>query len=105
MPVLVASAVLSVQNVDFAELERPMKCLLERVLRRLIGNHPRVVVEKSFQRIASTVQLQLLRDGLRLFMLHFLKQKSRHSDDDVADDDEFRQRLKLAENLLVSAAS
>ena len=93
------------QNVDFAELDRPMKCLVERVLRRLITNHPRGVVEKCFQRIAGSTNLQLLLDGLRLFLLHFLKRKSPQSDADVINDDEFRQRLKLAENLLVSAAS
>ena len=81
-----------------------MKCLLERVLRRLIANHPRAVIEKCFQRITSSAHLQLLREGLRLFLLHFLKRKSQN-DDYVADDDEFRQRLKLAEILLVSAPS
>jgi len=93
--------------VDFAELQRPMKCLLERVLRRLIIGRPRDVVEKSLQCTAGSAQLQPLRDGLRLFLLHFLQRKSRRSDDDdaVANDDEIRQRLKLAENLLVSAAT
>jgi len=94
--------------VDFAELQRPMKCLLERVLRQLIIGRPRDVVEKSLQCIAGSAQLQPLRDGLRLFLLHFLQCKSRRSDDDddaVANDDEIRQRLKLAENLLVSAAT
>jgi len=95
--------------VDFAELQRPMKCLLERVLRQLIIGRPRDVVEKSLQCIAGSAQLQPLRDGLRLFLLHFLQRKSRRSDDDdddaVANDDEIRQRLKLAENLLVSAAT
>jgi len=82
-----------------------MKSVLERVLRRLIASRPQTVVEKSFQRVAGSPHLQLLRDGLRLFLLHFLRRKSRHSDGDVANDDEFRQRLKLVENLLVSAAS
>ena len=82
-----------------------MKCLLERVLRRLITSHPQAVVEKSFQRIASPAHLQLLRDGLRLFLLHFLRRKSRNSDDAIANNDEFRQRLKLVEKLLVSRAS
>jgi len=82
-----------------------MKCLLERVLRRLISNRSQNIVEKTFQRIASSAHLQLLRDGLRLFLLHFLKRKSQPNVDDVANDDEFRQRLKLAENILMSAAS
>jgi len=92
-----------------------MKCLLERVLRRLLVTRPRAVVEKSFQRITSSTQLQTLRDGLRLFLLHFLQRKRRSRRvqddddddvvDDVANDDELRQRLKLAEKLLASAAS
>ena len=94
-----------------------MKCLLERVLRRLLVTRPRAVVEKSFQRITSSTQLQTLRDGLRLFLLHFLQRKRRRRRvqdddddddvvvDDVANDDELRQRLKLAEKLLASAAS
>ena len=82
-----------------------MKCLLEHVLRRLIVDHPRDVVEKSFRSIAGSARLQLLRDGLRLFLLHFIHPNSSHSDNDVANDDDVPQRLKLAENLLASATS
>jgi len=82
-----------------------MKVLFERVLRRLIVDRPRDVTEKCLRCIAGSTQLQLLRDGLRLFLLHFLRRKSRCDDTDVANDDEVRQRLKLAENLLTSAAS
>jgi len=82
-----------------------MKLLLERVLRQLLTNHPRAVVEKVFLRLAGSEHLQLLRDGLKLFLLHFIRRKSRQSDADVANDDEFIQRLKLAEGVLVSSAS
>jgi nucleolar MIF4G domain-containing protein 1 len=101
---LVSSSALGLavfKDVDFAELSRPMKRLLERVLRGLLLDHPQSVTDKVFRRIAVGPHLELLRDGLRLFLLHFLKHSKGEKDEGARA--ELEQRLKVAEQAMLAS--
>ncbi|XP_077978502.1 nucleolar MIF4G domain-containing protein 1-like [Glandiceps talaboti] len=77
------SLVLSVLKViEFAEMNKPMMHWLRQVLLELLLHTPKDASKAVFSRIASYPKLQPLRDGLRLFMHHFLlRQKHKMSEE------------------------
>ncbi|XP_060051668.1 nucleolar MIF4G domain-containing protein 1 [Erinaceus europaeus] len=58
--------------VEFSELDKPRVCFLRRVLRALLRETEAEDLGAIFARVADNPKLAVLREGLRLFISHFL---------------------------------
>ena len=78
---------------------------MKRVLGRLLVEHPEDIVRATFHRIAPLVKLRTLREGLKLFMRHFLLKKSASTPPDGSTEAgvSLADRVKIAEESLISA--
>ena len=56
-------------------------------------------IQMAFQRIASQSKLNLLRDGLHLFMHHFVLRNAEKMDN-PEESDKLRQRIRMVEQVL-----
>jgi hypothetical protein len=90
------------QAVQFGAMDKAMVRFIKDVLHRLLLDHPEETVEAVFARIAPLTKLQLLQEGLKLFMQHFLIRKLAK---DAPDRQLLVDRVALAEKALNSAQS
>lgn len=76
---------------------------MKRVLGRLLVEHPENTVRVIFERIAPLVKLRTLREGLRLFMRHFLLRKPpKVTGGSTGVGESLAERIKIAEDALTS---
>ena len=75
---------------------------MKRVLGRLLVEHPGNTVRATFERIAPLVKLRTLREGLRLFMRHFLLRKQ-STGVSTGTGESLAERVSMAEVALTSA--
>ena len=61
--------------IEFADLDKSRVRFLKRVLLSLLMDHPEGASHEAFMRIAPLAKLSVLREGLKLFMQHFMLKK------------------------------
>lgn len=91
---------LVIQKVEFAELDKPTVRLMKLVLTGLLTDFPDHITTEVFSRIAHLHKLHSLKDGLRLFMQHFLLRNKGKS---AVTNETLKERVQLAEKALTSA--
>ncbi|CAH1776366.1 unnamed protein product, partial [Owenia fusiformis] len=87
------------KEVEFGELQKAMVKFIKMVCTSLLLNYDNDVIEYTFKRIASQPNLHMLREGLRLFIRHFLV-KSKALAEQRAD---LESKVKVLEKALSSA--
>ncbi|KAI0224685.1 Nucleolar MIF4G domain-containing protein 1 [Lamellibrachia satsuma] len=90
------------KTIEFAELDKHKVRFMKRVLGRLLVDHPGNIVRATFERIAPLVKLRTLREGLRLFMRHFLLRKQ-STGVSTGTGESLAERVSMAEVALTSA--
>jgi len=92
------------QTIQFAELDKNKVRFMKRVLWRLLVEHPENIVRATFERISPLVKLRTLREGLRLFMQHFLlRRPPKVPGGSTGGSESLAERIKIAEHALASA--
>ncbi|CAH1238640.1 NOM1 [Branchiostoma lanceolatum] len=91
------------KKFEFAALEKPTVQFLRQILLALLLEREENTVQAIFTRVAKFPKLQQFRDGLRLFMSHFLMKKKSKMDDETAQ--KLRTRLRMAERALLGTGS
>eukprot|EP00058_Branchiostoma_floridae_P020658 XP_002606148.1 hypothetical protein BRAFLDRAFT_126479 [Branchiostoma floridae] len=91
------------KKFEFAALEKPTVQFLRQILLALLLEPEENTVQAMFSRVAKFPKLQQFRDGLRLFMSHFLMKKKSKMGDEIAQ--KLRTRLRMAERALLSTGS
>ena len=89
------------QVMEFSELAKPQIIFLRRAMTHLLVEIPENTTHEAFSRVAASPNLSLLREGLKLFMRHFLLGKAAKHKDSGA----LKSRVELAERALDSAQS
>ena len=88
--------------IEFGELDKSRVRFMKQVLSNLLLDQPEHVMRDVFLRISSFPKLQVLREGIKLFMRHFLVRGSKKTLEPDA-----RTRLEglvdLAEKALTSS--
>ncbi|XP_064648395.1 nucleolar MIF4G domain-containing protein 1-like isoform X2 [Lineus longissimus] len=85
--------------VEFGEMDKIMVKFLRFILLGLLVDHADYTIKDVFHRIATFPKLHVLREGLKLFLHHFiLKNKEKYPTGDV----NLEQRVKMAEAALKS---
>ena len=84
--------------VEFSELDKGKLKLMKRVLHKLLTQYPEYVITDVFSRIAPFPKLKLLREGLKLFMNHFLLKGKTKELKDEKDIEILKEKIALAEN-------
>ena len=62
--------------IDFSDLSKSTVSVLKSIFEQVLTNSSPQVVVEVFKKISSSDKLNLLRDGLKLFLKHFLLRKS-----------------------------
>ena len=89
--------------LEFSDLDKTKVMLMRRILRSLLLNQEDYVIQRVFSRIAPLPKLSMLRDGLKLFMQHFLLRPLKNkADNDPAEVTELENRIQIAERALNS---
>ncbi|XP_078573568.1 nucleolar MIF4G domain-containing protein 1-like [Branchiostoma floridae x Branchiostoma japonicum] len=91
------------KKFEFAALEKPTVQFLRQILLALLLEPEENTVQAMFSRVAKFPKLQQFRNGLRLFMSHFLMKKKSKMGDEIAQ--KLRTRLRMAERALLSTGS
>ncbi|XP_066301271.1 nucleolar MIF4G domain-containing protein 1-like [Branchiostoma lanceolatum] len=91
------------KKFEFAALEKPTVQFLRQILLALLLEREENTVQAIFTRVAKFPKLQQFRDGLRLFMSHFLMKKKSKMDNETAQ--KLRTRLRMAESTLLGTGS
>ncbi|XP_074659239.1 uncharacterized protein LOC141911993 [Tubulanus polymorphus] len=103
---LIATKALSLsifKVVEFGELDKSKVFLIKSILLGLLVDYDEDVTREVFQRVAPFPKLRTLRQGLKLFLQHFvLKHKSKLNVDDSVDID---AKVKLAFNSMSASDS
>ena len=86
--------------VEFSELNKQKLKLMKKVLHKLLTQYPDYVVTDVFARIAPFTKLKLLREGLGVFMNHFLLKGKSKVEKDL---ELLKSRITLAESAMGSA--
>ncbi|KAK2141331.1 hypothetical protein LSH36_1120g01062 [Paralvinella palmiformis] len=86
--------------IEFSELDKARVRFIKRVLTNLLLNQPEHIIRDVFIRIATIPKLHLLREGLILFMTHFLLRGTKSLDADVKLT--LEQRVLIAEKMLTT---
>ena len=89
--------------VEFSELDKGKLKLMKRVLHKLLTQYPEYVITDVFSRIAPFLKLKLLREGLKLFMNHFLLKDKTKELKDKKDIEILKEKIALAENSMGSS--
>jgi len=90
--------------VEFADMNKPNLKLLRTILCELLLQDKEEDVAKIFQAVSTGGNLTVFREGLRLFLTHFLL-KNRNKLDPGIDKELLERRVKFAEVHLNTAAS
>ncbi|KAI8515835.1 Nucleolar MIF4G domain-containing protein 1 [Branchiostoma belcheri] len=91
------------KKFEFASLEKATVQFLRQILLALLLEQEENTVQAIFTRVAKFPKLQQFRDGLRLFMSHFLMKKRSKMEDEMAQ--KLRRRLRMAEAALLGTGS
>ncbi|XP_078656265.1 nucleolar MIF4G domain-containing protein 1-like [Branchiostoma floridae x Branchiostoma belcheri] len=91
------------KKFEFASLEKATVQFLRQILLALLLEQEENTVQAIFTRVAKFPKLQQFRDGLRLFMSHFLMKKRSKMEDEIAQ--KLRRRLRMAERALLGTGS
>lgn len=93
------------QVIEFSELDKGKLKLMKKVLHKLLTQYPDYVINDVFTRIAPFPKLKMLREGLYLFMNHFLlKSKSKGmKDKQNLEVEMLKENIKIAENSMGSS--
>lgn len=98
--VLSAQILVSLQVVEFSELNKSVLSLMRTVLTLLLTEYEEYTVTEVFTRIAPFAKLHTLHEGLKLFMRHFvLRQKGK----DEKTISLLKTRVEFAEKALNSS--
>ena len=90
--------------IQFSDMNKRNVAFLRQVLLGVLLDKNTDEVMAIFEAIAEPPKLNLFRESLRLFMHHFLiKQSSKLSQD--VDHDLMKERIKRAENVIMSGSS
>ncbi len=89
--------------MEFSELDKAKLKLMKKLLNRLLTQYPDHVVGDVFSRIAPFPKLKMLREGLKLFMNHFLLRSKSKELKDSKSLDFLKEKISLAENSMGSA--
>ena len=84
------------QVIEFSELNKPKVQLLSHVLTTLLTKYEDYVVMEVFQRISVIKKLATLKEGLKIFMKHFLLRGKN------ANNELLQGRIEMAETVLDS---
>ncbi|XP_069672026.1 nucleolar MIF4G domain-containing protein 1 [Periplaneta americana] len=86
--------------IHFAEVDQVMVRFLRQVLLGLLLHDSQEAVQEVFQRVAVSSKLHVFREGIRLFIHHFLLRNMSEADSEV-----LHQRAKMADKILSAAES
>ncbi len=85
-----------------SELDKCRLLLMRQVLTSLLVDQADYTVREVFSRIAPFPKLAMLREGLKLFIRHFLLRKKQK---DISSGKLLKERAEMAERALSSADS
>ncbi|KAK3101352.1 hypothetical protein FSP39_002929 [Pinctada imbricata] len=88
--------------VEFGTLDTAMVRFMKQVLTELLVDHPEDISHAVFIRIAPLSKLQMLQEGLKLFMQHFLLRKKSK---DLPADPKLKDRVTMAIKALSAGQS
>ena len=96
---------ISLQVVEFSELDKGKLKLMKKVLHQLLTQYPDYVLSDVFTRIAPFPKLKMLREGLSLFMNHFLLKSKRRivKAEENIQIETLKEKIKVAENAMGSS--
>ena len=87
------------QVIEFADLDKPRVRFMKKCISSLLLDHPEHTVRDAFLRIAPLPKLAFLREGLKLFMRHFLLKGKAVTEDKL---EELKMRVDIAERSMSS---
>ncbi|ESO82472.1 hypothetical protein LOTGIDRAFT_223242 [Lottia gigantea] len=82
--------------VEFGTLDKPMVNFLKQLLEQLLLTNSQDVIQSIFHKVAANDKLKHLQEGLKLFLVHFLKKKKIKSE----AGEELLLKIDLAEKAL-----
>lgn len=91
--------------LEFSELDKPRVRLMKNTLSAILLDYEDHVTRESFSRIAPFEKLHMLREGLKLFMRHFILRAAKRDSKSVGGDDKLElltERIEMAEKALGS---
>ncbi|XP_026285049.1 nucleolar MIF4G domain-containing protein 1 [Frankliniella occidentalis] len=91
--------------LSFAEMDKPCVRLVRQILLIILLSADESKCEAVFRRIAASPQLHLFREGLRLFINHFVLRKSSNKSLPKEECELLQNRAALADKALSSADS
>jgi nucleolar MIF4G domain-containing protein 1 len=95
--------------IEYAEMDKVKLKFLKDVLTGILMQENEENVQEIFLKIATSEKLSVFRESLRLFLCHFMVQKSIQTSDgetitcNLNDEemDQLKERIKVAENILL----
>ncbi|KFM59175.1 Nucleolar MIF4G domain-containing protein 1, partial [Stegodyphus mimosarum] len=87
--------------IHFAEMDKTLIRFFRQILLAILLHDSEEICTKVFERIAPAKNLNLLREGLKLFMHYFLLKNQAKYEPEVAQ--KLQERVRLAEDALNSA--
>ncbi|KAK0090494.1 hypothetical protein PV325_013400 [Microctonus aethiopoides] len=91
--------------VQFGELDKPTMRLIRQIMLGILLHDNTEACLQVFERISLSTQLQTLRDGLRLFISHFLIKNADSKSLPENEVEKLRKRAELVDKILLSRAS
>ncbi|KAK3923785.1 Nucleolar MIF4G domain-containing protein 1 [Frankliniella fusca] len=91
--------------LSFAEMDKPCVRLVRQILLKILLSSDEHKCEAVFRRIAASPQLYLFREGLRLFINHFVLRKSSNKSLPDEEVELLKYRAAVADKALSSADS
>ena len=99
---LIATKALSLsvfKVIEFSELDKVKVKLMKKVMLGLLIDYPDYLIKEVFQRIMGNPKLHILREGLKLFIQHFLL---RNKGKVIQLDGAVREKIAIAEKALAA---
>lgn len=85
--------------VEFSELDKHGVSFFKRLLKSLISEPSEAVVREVFARIAPLPHLKKLRDGLLVFIMHYISEEVRGGGEEGGEGT-ISQRIQMVEHIL-----
>ena len=89
--------------IEFSELNKNLVKFIKHILIELMSEPDQTLMAAPFLVVAGYPKLSTFRDGLRLFMRHFMLRKSdKDKEGDVTSKEELKAKIEIADKALMA---